>query len=263
MNHFIKTYRAVLSISLTRYLTYRIDAITNTFLSAGVWSVFNIISMYLVSSRSTTIFGWTPGELILISCLYNIFIGIFAFFFMRGISEFPDIVDRGLLDSLLLKPLDSQFYVSAHSAQYQSLIRVLIGIVLGTVVCNVYGIPISPINSVLFLLSLVPALILLYACLFMINTLIIWSPRTDNITHLFYTLRSLGRYPRETFSNAHELVFVFVAPFVIVLSTPARILLGKATLYDALELCIAAAIFFVASRMFWKFALRHYTSASG
>ncbi len=262
MNHYIKTYRAVLSISFHRFLSYRMDVFINSVLASGMWTFFNVLSMFIVSSRAKTIFGWEQGELILISALYNIFIGIYAFFLARGISEFSDLVDKGMLDSILLKPLDSQFYTSANAAQYNSLIRLILGTCLAVLISIHYNITVHPINMIYFAFSIVPSMILLYSVLFLINTLIIWSPRTDNITELFYTLRSLGRYPRESFQRAGELVFVFLSPFVIVLSTPSRILLGKATAYDVMELCVAAAVAFAAARMFWKYALRHYTSAS-
>lgn len=262
MKRYLHLYLAILKVSFHSFFAYRFDAFMNTFFSSGIWTLFNVFSMYLVTLRSESVFGWRRGELILISCIYNIVIGVFSFIFARSISQFAELVDKGRLDLFLLRPIDSQFYVSTHTANANSLFRTLLGIVMAIVVIVIYHIPITLLNVLYFIVGSTVAIVLLYSLLFILNTIVIWSPRLDNINDLFYTLRSLGRYPRESFRQLSEVAFVFVSPFVMVMATPARLLLGKASLYSFGELVVYAIFFFIISRLFWKFALRFYTSAS-
>lgn len=249
-------------MSLNQFISYRLDALINIFISTGVWVAFNVLSMYFLTLKTGTVFGWVPGELILIACLYNVFIGIFGFLFVRNMNEFSELINSGRFDLILLKPIDSQFYTSTHTVGISSVIRTALGIGLAIFVCITFHIPIAGINIFLFFFSLIASLLLLYSLLFFLNTFIIWAPKLDNVNELFYTLRAMGRYPIETFKQLSEVFFVFASPFVIVLSTPTKILLGRATLYDISELVVLALVLFVATRLFWQFALRHYTSAS-
>lgn len=262
MSKYIRFYNAILKISLNKFLAYRTDAFINAIFSSGIWTFFNVFSMYLVTLKINSAFGWKTGELLLISCIYNIIIGVFSMLFGRGFSEFSELIDKGKFDLFLLRPIDSQFYVSLHTAYVNGLLRTALGIILAVVISNVYEISVTLQGILLFILSSFLAIILLYSLLFFINTFVIWAPKLDNVNELFYTLRSLGRYPRETFRQLHELFFVIASPFVIIMSAPTKLLLGKAANYDFAELLLLTVFVFICSRLFWKFALRHYTSAS-
>ncbi len=259
---YTRIYKALLRISISRFFAYRSDAFSNIIIGSAVWVFFNVFSIALVTEKTGGVFGWSRGELLLLACLYNVIIGVFGFLFVRSMTEFSDLVNTGKFDLILLKPFDSQFYTSTQIAGIASLIRTLLGIGLAIYICTIFHITIAPINIIYFSLASILSLMLLYSLLFFLNTFTIWTPKIDNITELFYTLRALGRFPRETFRQISEVVFVFASPFVIVLSTPAKILLGRGTAYDVLELFVLSVATFLISRHFWKFALRYYTSAS-
>lgn len=259
---YLKIYNAFLKIGVNRFLAYRADAFINVFVTTGVWVFFNVFSMYMVTAKTGGVFGWERGELILIACLYNIVIGVFGFLFVRSMSEFSELVNTGKFDLILLKPLDSQFYTSSHVTGLPSLIRSVLGVIIAIAVSISFGINVFFHNVIFFILASVSSLMLLYSLLFFLNTFTIWVPKIDNINELFYTLRAMGRFPRETFRQLSEIIYVFASPFVIVLSTPTRVLLGKATAYEVMELVSLTVLTMVIARLFWQFALRFYTSAS-
>lgn len=238
------------------------DAVITTIFSSGVWTLFNIFSMYLVTLKVPSAYGWSRGELILTSCIYNIIVGIFSLFLGKGVRQLSEFVTTGRFDLFLLQPIDAQLSESLYAANISSGFRAVLGAGMAAVVAIIYKIPITPLNIVWFLGGLVCSVLLLYSLVFLLNILVIWSPKLDNINELFYTLRSLGRYPRNVFRQLGELGFVVASPFVIVLAGPAKLLLGTSTLYDTLELVILTVSVLIISRLFWKYALRHYTSAS-
>lgn len=262
MKRYFRWYGAIFRMSLDNFLAYRTDAVITTIFSSGVWSLFNIFSMYLVTLRIPSAYGYSRGELILISCIYNVIVGVFSFFVGKGVRQLSDFVATGKFDLFLLQPVDAQLSESLYSVSINSGFRTVLGSIMAVYIVSIYHIPIAPIDILWFALSVVCSVILLYSLVFSFNTLVIWSPRLDNINELFYTLRSLGRYPRNVFRQLGEVGFVLVSPFVIVLAGPAKILLGKATWYDVTELLLLTSAAFVAARLFWKFALRYYTSAS-
>jgi ABC-2 type transport system permease protein len=60
-------------------------------------------------------------------------------------------------------------------------------------------------------------------------------------------------------------IFLFFAlfPLTLVVVTPIKVLLQKASVNDIVWLVVCAISLFIISRKFWQFALRSYTSASG
>jgi ABC-2 type transport system permease protein len=262
MKKYIRIYRAYLRFSFNRFLSYRFDAVVNTIFSTGIWIFFTIFSMFVLTRRTGGIVGLSADELILLSCIYNIFVGVFGAVFMSNFNDFSDLVNLGKLDTFLLKPVDSQWSVSLSIFYFASLLRLVIGIILTVLFVTISHIHIQSIDILIFICLFFVAQILLYACLFTINTILIWVPRLDNITDIFYQLRSLGRYPAEAFSHVSELLFVLLSPFIIVLATPTKALLHRVTFFDISYLLVATVVMMIVARMFWIYALKNYTSAS-
>jgi ABC-2 type transport system permease protein len=61
---------------------------------------------------------------------------------------------------------------------------------------------------------------------------------------------------------AYRFFFTFVIPVAFLTTVPAEALLGRTELIWTLGAGILALALFLASRAFWQFALRFYTSAS-
>jgi len=72
----------------------------------------------------------------------------------------------------------------------------------------------------------------------------------------------MGRYPVEMVRELRNFVLFFLLPFSLTVATPLKVFLRSALDGDVLLLVVISLVLFAASRMFWKFALRHYTSAS-
>ncbi|MBI1862570.1 ABC-2 family transporter protein [Candidatus Microgenomates bacterium] len=259
----LKIYRSFCSIGLKNMLAFRFDTWLSIFVATGVWSFLTVFSMYALTLRTKGVFGWSANELIILACVYNFFIGFVSFLFARNFEEFSELVNHGKLDEIFLKPVDSQFMVSLRKAHITALFRTTIGIIVTAIFLVKLHIRVDLPHIVGFVILTGVGVMLMYSVLFTINTLNIWFTRLDNINQLFYSIRTLGRYPRNAFLQAGEIVFVLVSPLVIPLSTPTRMLLGRATLYEVSELIFATIAMLCVSRIFWKFALRSYTSASG
>ena len=117
-------------------------------------------------------------------------------------------------------------------------------------------------------LSFVPLLlagvVLLYALGQVLATLTIWLTKSDNITIAMAALLEAGRYPVQAYPAAYRAVFTFVIPAAAMTTVPASALSpGRGLTWTAAAASLfAAAALLIFSRWFWRFALRHYTSAS-
>jgi ABC-2 type transport system permease protein len=109
---------------------------------------------------------------------------------------------------------------------------------------------------------LVAGALILYSLWFFLAGLSIWFVKVWNATEVLrYTLVA-GRYPISAYPPALRVVFTLVLPVAFLTTVPAEALLGRASTAWALGSLAAAAISLVGTRLFWQFALRHYTSAS-
>jgi len=66
------------------------------------------------------------------------------------------------------------------------------------------------------------------------------------------------------FPRLFRFIFGWIIPVVIVANIPARLLIKPLDHpgWLMLHLVVAGSIAFIGSRIFWRFALRHYSSAS-
>ena len=71
-----------------------------------------------------------------------------------------------------------------------------------------------------------------------------------------------GKYPVSSYPGVMRFIFTFVVPVAFMTTVPAETLLGQVKPVWLLGAAAFAATLFIGSRMFWKFALRFYTSAS-
>lgn len=263
LKRYWNVYKSFLKINAKQVVAYRMDTIIGGLLASTVWTFLTIVSMYLLTLKIDNAFGWTRNELIMLACAYNMAVGFFSLLFMRAFQELPMIINRGWLDMYLLKPIDSQFSITSHSISLISTIRGFMGIIITIIAVHILDISVSPIEIISFMVLLVFGGLLLYSTLYILCTLLIWFPQLDNITDVFYTLRAMGRFPGGMYRANSEFLFILFSPFIIPIAIPTRALLGNITSGELFHLIGLSVAMFIASRVFWKYALRHYTSASG
>jgi ABC-2 type transport system permease protein len=75
-------------------------------------------------------------------------------------------------------------------------------------------------------------------------------------------LLAAGRYPISAYPVILRFVFTLVLPVAFLTTFPAEAILGELKFNILFFGLILSSLFFIFSRLFWKFALKHYTSAS-
>lgn len=237
----------------------------NTFgivFSTSIWSLLVLSTIYLTTRQVKTVFGYTPGELLALGATQVVFLGVFHTFVSKNIEAMATYVNEGFLDSILLKPVDSQFLVSLTHHNFPALFRMVIGIVSLYILNDLGLITVSGVlGAFLFAISMVFSLILIYAIWYIFATFLIWFPQMHNIVELLYHLNTASRYPVSFYQEFGIFLVMVFGPFSIALSVPLRLLTGKADIFEVSALIIISIIFFFGSRLFWLYALRSYTSA--
>lgn len=242
-------------------MAYRAYAI-NSIASTVGWGAFQFIWIQLLTIQTKSAFGWSKDELVILAILYVIVIGIFHFLFTRNFDRFSTTIDRGELDFLLLKPIDSQFTATCFFISYPNLLRSILGVILLVVYLNLRHI-VLPLHGIVgFFVFIGFGIVLLYSLWLFYTTLLIWFPRLTNIIDFLYTINGMARYPTRMIQEMRNFIIIFLLPFSLTIASPVRVLVRGTLQGDVFGLVALSCGMFVFTRFFWKFALRHYTSAS-
>jgi len=208
------------------------------------------------------VFGWSRDQLLLLNGLYGIIIGIYHVFLSANFERFSNVIHFGQLDSILVKPIDSQFLLSFWLVRFATFSRVIIAGVYTWYISKGLHVTPTPVSVLSIIIFMVFGLILLYSIWYTVITLTIWQTRLSNLTELMFSVTGIARYPQEMLHQLTNFVFVFLLPLTLIINIPAKVYLSRIDSPDAVWLLVLSVIFFVISRKFWKFALRFYTSAS-
>lgn len=227
-----------------------------------LWSVLSVAFVGVIATQVGEVAGWTFDEMIVLTGSYLLVVGLSNILFFPNMAKLSEYVNRGDLDFVLIKPLSSQFLVSARYATFNELPATVIA--LGYVVVGLVrlgDLP-SPGEVLAYALCLLIALTLIYAIWFMTVTLVIWSGRIENIHFLVYPFVEMARVPSDVFLGMLRAVVTFAIPIAFIATVPARALLGVLDARLGLYGAALALALFLLSRGVWTLALRRYTSAS-
>jgi ABC-2 type transport system permease protein len=91
-----------------------------------------------------------------------------------------------------------------------------------------------------------------------------WIVRAQGLVYGYFNFLQIARYPDVIFPRLFRFIFGWIVPVIIVANIPARLLLKPLDQpwMLMLHLTIAGSLALVFSRVFWRFALRRYSSAS-
>ena len=104
--------------------------------------------------------------------------------------------------------------------------------------------------------------IVTYSILLMMESLSFWLHRIDNIHALHRAIIALGRYPTVVFGRIFQITALTILPITVLTNFPAMAIFNRLDWYWIPYSLGLAVAFLIISRLFFKFAVKHYSSAS-
>lgn len=262
MKKYLSIYYHLSNMNFSQLLMYRSNLI-NSLVSNAIWGTFSILLVVILTSRTSSVFGWTRYEISLLFGIYNVYLGLFYALFARTFERFSPIIDKGELDFVLLKPIDSQFLMSFTFVNHPALLRVAVGLIFTVWIIIQMHLVLSLMTYFLFVILMIAGVAIMYSLWYLFLTCLIWWTNLTNLVGLLYELNNLTRYPQQMYKATSGLLANAILPLTLVITTPALILVNKVNLENIILVLFFAAFFVFLSRVFWKFALKYYTSAGG
>lgn len=259
MSRYLRVLRLFWGAALAAEMEYRVN-----FLLAALSSLGNlagsIFGLFLFYRTGYNFAGWSWEAALIVLGIFTLLQGFSATFLAPNLNRIVRHVQQGTLDFILLKPIRSQFWLSTNTVSPWGVPDLIFGVIIITYAGGRLGLGISN-----YLISLIPiafGVVVLYSLWFMLGATSIWFVKIYNVTEVLRGLLEAGRYPMVAYPTAFRFFFTFIVPVAFLTTIPAEAMLGRGEFAWVIGAAILALLLFVISTLFWRFALRFYTSAS-
>jgi ABC-2 type transport system permease protein len=261
VGRYMAVYGAFLRTCVIREMGFRGHFFLLMFSNAA-WTLLSLAFAGFLFTNVRSVAGWNLDNMIVLTGTFSLVLGILDGLFQTNMSRLSEQVNRGELDYVLIKPIDSQFYVSTRYVNLNEAPTVLIAAV--TVVTGVARTGLAPSIADIsaYALLIACAVVTFYGLWFASVTLALWSGRINNIAYLILPIADMGRMPSDIYRGIFRVFFTFILPVALISTVPARALLGAFDPFMLIYALSASALTVLFSRWFWLFSLRRYSSAS-
>ena len=258
---YIKVYTKFLHTSLASELEYKTNILIDL-ITAILSLIGSIFLLSIFFQNNGYIGGWKFEQALIIQGIYTILNGITNTWFNPNLTEIVKHIREGTLDFVLLKPIDSQFFISLKKTNPSGFLEIMLGFCLLLYCIKINHIYLNFSFLTLCLITIICSICILYSLWFFISTTTIWFVKTWNATEVLRSFLYIGRFPLSSFSFSLRIFFSVFIPIAFITTIPSEAFLGISKLWKILLEVIVAMIFLFTSRKFWLFALRFYSSAS-
>ncbi|WP_169977038.1 ABC transporter permease [Tautonia rosea] len=263
---YLRLYAQLARYTLVRELSFRGNFLVKVSVEV-LWLGILLAFYRVVFSKTSVIAEWSePQYLFFVGC-YFAMNGLLETLFLENCNEFAELVRKGDLDFLLLRPIDEQFLITCRRVDWSTAPNVLMGVaVMGLSLVNL-GWTFDPTRVAVFLLMFGCGVMLAYSFMVLLTATGVWLVRNQSMMELWWLFSSLTRYPREiylrvTWAEPIGLFFTFIVPFLLVINVPAESMVKMLDWRLVSFTLLATAASLWVSRQFFRRALRSYRSAS-
>ena len=126
---YLNIYSLFLYTSLASELEYKANGIID-FITAILSLGGSIFLLAIFFQNTDNIGGWKFEQALIIQGIYTILNGITNTWFNPNLTEIVKHIREGTLDFVLLKPIDSQFFISLKKINPSGFLEIMLGFCL-------------------------------------------------------------------------------------------------------------------------------------
>jgi ABC-2 type transport system permease protein len=259
MGRYLRVLRLFWATAIAAELEYRVNFLLAAISSLGSLAG-SLFGLFLFYRTGYTFQNWNWEQALVVLGVFTLLQGFSSTFLAPNLNRIVLHIQQGTLDFVLLKPINSQFWLSAHTLSPWGVPDLVFGCVVVLYAGSRLGLHLHD-----YLLSLIPisfGFLILYSLWFMLGATSIWFVKIYNVTEVLRGLLEAGRFPMVAYPASYRFFFTYVVPVAFLTTVPAEVILGRGEFSWTLAAAILAIALLFISRAFWQFALRFYTSAS-
>ena len=216
----------------------------------------------IVFNQTDTLGGWRPNQLLALVGIYLLMGGVINMVINPSMQRFMEDVRKGTLDFTLTKPEDAQLLVSVRQVEIWKLVDIGLGVTVLLVALARLGEHVGIVQATFFGAALLCGGAIVYSFWLILATLSFWFVKVENILVIFRAMYQAGRWPVTLYPQWLEIALTFIVPVAFAVTVPAEGLVGNLSARTLVQAAALAAFMLVASRLFWRLGIRHYSGAS-
>lgn len=221
---------------------------------------FFLIFLVILQTRTRGIEGYTFWQIIFFYATFNL-IDTLPQLLFREAYRFRSYVVSGEFDFFLTKPISPLFRSLLGGSDILDLSMLLISAAfIIFAATNIGGITLF--GAFAYLALIINAFIIAMSLHIVVIAIGVLTTEVDNTIMLYRDLTQMGRVPVDIYREPLSWIITFVIPVGIMMTFPAKALMGLLSWQFILIAILISGIFLVSSLGFWKFSLKNYSSIS-
>jgi ABC-2 type transport system permease protein len=259
--HTLKLLSSFLKVNIQMALAYRADTVVNILLNL-MWLGWELLSLNIIFSNTTTLGGWGLGELIALLGVFRLVNTLMIALIWPNTEKFNQSIRDGSMDYTILQPVNSLFLVTFSRITVWRIWDLVLAITLIVVGINMAGDIVTPFSILTFILLAITGTLIIYSLWIVLIALTVWFTKFDNNVTILQALMDSGRYPATVYPAWLRIIVTFIIPIAVATTIPLQALRGDlGPSQIVLFVVISIVSFWVASKV-WKAGLKRYSGAS-
>jgi viologen exporter family transport system permease protein len=257
-------YRRLVGARVRAQMQYRASFLLMTLVSFVVTGS-DLLAILILFNYFGELAGWRTGEVALLYGLAMVAFGL-SEMVAAGFDLFPQAIQRGEFDRVLLRPVGIFVQVLAADFQLRRLGRMVQGCLALALAIAWTSIAWTPLKVFYLLVVLVSGFVMFSALLVLGAVLCFWTVQSIEIVNtVTYGGTEMASYPLPIYHELLQRFFTFVVPLAFVSYFPALYLLDRPELQRLPGWLpgmtpVAAAMLALMAWLAWRVGVRHYQS---
>ena len=257
----VKLLSAFLKVNIQMALAYRADTVVNILLNL-MWLGWELLSLNIIFSNTTTLGGWGLGELIALLGVFRLVNTLMIALIWPNTEKFNQSIRDGSMDYTILQPVNSMFLVTFSRITVWRIWDLVLAIILIIVGINMAGDITTPLNILTFILLAITGTLIIYSLWIVLIAMTFWFTKFDNNVTILQALLDAGRYPSTVYPVWLRVIVTFVIPIAVATTIPLQALRGELEPGRILLFIGVSIISFWVATKVWKLGLKQYSGAS-
>ncbi len=222
--------------------------------------LFFLVFLLTVFTRTVSLAGYTGNQMIFFYLSFNLIDTVTQLLF-REVYRFRPLIVSGDFDFALVKPTNPLLRVLVGGADPLDLGMLPLYIVAVIYTGGRLG-DIHVMDALSYFLLLANGFIIATGFHILVLALGILATEVDHAIMIFRDVVSMGRIPTDVYHEPLRSVMTFVIPVGVMMTFPAKALMGLLSPWMILFSFVLGVLFIVLCLKAWHFALSQYSSAS-
>lgn len=223
------------------------------------FTIFTIFIVILVG-KTSALAGYSLDQTIFFYLSFNL-VDMLAQLLFREVYRFRPQVVSGNFDFYLIKPFSPLFRSLASGPDLIDFITLIP--LLGAIVYFINKLQITdPVNILLYIILIGIGFTIALSFHILVLALAIMTTEIDHAIMVYRDIMALGRMPIDIYREPIRGFITFIIPVGIMMSFPAKSLLGLLSPISIIYAILFAIAAFIISLKLWQNSLKQYSSAS-